>query len=208
MLKWLRGVGNAREPKPRRVAVIDATTVDGRRRLVLIRRDNVEHLMMIGGPSDVLIEPNIIRATGAREPTWPAAPGPARLAGELSDRLTPPEVPLPPARSEMPRIASPLMEPPGVRARMLAPPEEPAPPQQTIHNLEEIKRELEAALRGSPAPQGPPVTDPLTVPPPPTLLVREPKIEPKFEPPKPVAKPKSKPEPPEKPPEPEPQVKD
>ena len=30
--------------------MIDAATVDGRRRLVLIRRDNVEHLLMIGGP--------------------------------------------------------------------------------------------------------------------------------------------------------------
>ena len=36
-----------------RLAVVDATTVDGRRRLVLVRRDNVEHLIMIGGPSDV-----------------------------------------------------------------------------------------------------------------------------------------------------------
>ena len=33
--------------------VIDAVTIDGRRRLVLIRRDNTEHLMMIGGPTDV-----------------------------------------------------------------------------------------------------------------------------------------------------------
>jgi flagellar protein FliO/FliZ len=53
---------------PRRVAVIDAAAVDRRRSVVLIRRDNVEHLLMIGGPTDVLIEPNIIRATGAREP--------------------------------------------------------------------------------------------------------------------------------------------
>ena len=33
-----------------RLAVIDAAAVDGRRRLVLVRRDNVEHLLMIGGP--------------------------------------------------------------------------------------------------------------------------------------------------------------
>jgi len=50
-----------------RLAVIDAAAVDGRRRLVLIRRDNVEHLLMIGGPSDVVIEPNIVRAASARE---------------------------------------------------------------------------------------------------------------------------------------------
>ena len=29
------------------------------RRLVLVRRDNVEHLVLIGGPQDVVIEPGI-----------------------------------------------------------------------------------------------------------------------------------------------------
>src|SRR4051794_6545550 len=38
--------GRGRQP---RLAVIDAANVDGRRRLVLIRRDNVEHLLIIGG---------------------------------------------------------------------------------------------------------------------------------------------------------------
>jgi len=57
---------SARGRQPR-LAVIDAASVDGRRRLVLIRRDNVEHLMMIGGPNDIIIEPNIVRAGSARE---------------------------------------------------------------------------------------------------------------------------------------------
>jgi hypothetical protein len=38
---------------------------DGRRKLVIIRRDNVEHLLMIGGPTDVVVEQNIVRAAGA-----------------------------------------------------------------------------------------------------------------------------------------------
>ena len=62
------GGGAARGRQPR-LAVIDAATVDGRRRLVLIRRDNVEHLLMIGGPTDLVVEPNIVRATGSREVT-------------------------------------------------------------------------------------------------------------------------------------------
>ena len=45
-----------------RLAVIEVAGVDPRRRLVLIRRDNVEHLIMIGGPTDVVVEPNILRA--------------------------------------------------------------------------------------------------------------------------------------------------
>ncbi len=50
-----------------RLAVIDAAAVDGRRRLVLVRRDNVEHLLMIGGPTDIVVEPNILRAMPARD---------------------------------------------------------------------------------------------------------------------------------------------
>ncbi len=51
--------GRARQP---RLGVLDAFAIDARRRLVLIRRDNVEHLIMIGGPNDVLIESEIVRA--------------------------------------------------------------------------------------------------------------------------------------------------
>lgn len=46
-------------PKQRRLGVIESTSVDGRRRLLLVRRDNVEHLIMTGGPVDVLIETGI-----------------------------------------------------------------------------------------------------------------------------------------------------
>jgi hypothetical protein len=60
-------IGNAARGRQPRLAVIDAATVDGRRRLVLIRRDNIEHLLMIGGPTDLVVEPNIVRAAPARE---------------------------------------------------------------------------------------------------------------------------------------------
>jgi len=50
-----------------RLAVIDAAAVDGRRRLVLVRRDNIEHLLMIGGPTDIVVESNIVRAMPVRE---------------------------------------------------------------------------------------------------------------------------------------------
>jgi flagellar protein FliO/FliZ len=68
-----------------RLAVIDAAAVDGRRRLVLVRRDNVEHLLMIGGPSDIVIEPNIVRAMPGRDQM---APRPA-VAGEAPPRIAP-----------------------------------------------------------------------------------------------------------------------
>lgn len=47
-------------PKPeRRLAVVEQSTLDGRRKLVLIRRDDVEHLIMTGGPVDVVVETGI-----------------------------------------------------------------------------------------------------------------------------------------------------
>src|SRR5262245_37354447 len=68
--------GAATRGRQPRLAVIDAATVDGRRRLVLIRRDNVEHLLIIGGPTDVVVEQNIVRAVGAQRDV-PAARQPA-----------------------------------------------------------------------------------------------------------------------------------
>src|SRR5579862_7274947 len=58
-----------------RLAVIDYASVDGRRRLILVRRDNVEHLVMIGGPTDVVVESNIVRAAPApRDVAMPRGP--------------------------------------------------------------------------------------------------------------------------------------
>ena len=45
-------------PEPR-LAVMEQANVDGRRKLLLLRRDNVEHLIMTGGPVDVVIETGI-----------------------------------------------------------------------------------------------------------------------------------------------------
>jgi hypothetical protein len=68
----LGGAGTrGRQP---RLAVIDHASVDARRRLILVRRDNVEHLLMIGGPTDVVVEANIVRAAPAtREASRPPA---------------------------------------------------------------------------------------------------------------------------------------
>src|SRR5215475_7698020 len=45
-------------PEPR-LSISEQTTVDSRRKLVLVRRDDVEHLIMTGGPVDVVIETGI-----------------------------------------------------------------------------------------------------------------------------------------------------
>lgn len=117
----LGGAGTrGRQP---RLAVIDAAPVDGRRRLVLIRRDNVEHLLMIGGPTDVVVEQNIVRAAGrdaAREPGRAAA---TDLNGRQGDTwpLQPTNEPTPvaPARAfRANAIEEPWLAPePGARPR-------------------------------------------------------------------------------------------
>ena len=50
-----------------RLAVMDATAVDSHRRLVLVRRDDIEHLLLIGGPTDVVVERDI-RLSASRRP--------------------------------------------------------------------------------------------------------------------------------------------
>jgi flagellar protein FliO/FliZ len=48
--------GFARE---KRLGVVESATVDAKRRLVLVRRDDVEHLVIIGGPVDIVVETGI-----------------------------------------------------------------------------------------------------------------------------------------------------
>jgi flagellar protein FliO/FliZ len=81
------GAGAARGRQPR-LALIDSASVDGRRRLVLVRRDNVEHLLMIGGPADLLIEQNIVRAVPvapAREPSAAESSGLSQVRAKAAE---------------------------------------------------------------------------------------------------------------------------
>ena len=55
------GWGGMRTPRSaqKRLAVTAAIALDGRRRLVLVRRDDVEHLILVGGPADLVVESGI-----------------------------------------------------------------------------------------------------------------------------------------------------
>jgi len=59
VLKFFMNTGTALRPQGRRVQVIEQVQVDAKRKLLVIRRDNVEHLVMTGGPQDVVIETGI-----------------------------------------------------------------------------------------------------------------------------------------------------
>ncbi|NBN63547.1 flagellar biosynthetic protein FliO [Pannonibacter tanglangensis] len=64
VLRQLTGnrIATGRNRQPR-IAVMDAMHIDTRRRLLLVRRDNVEHLILVGGPTDVVVEQAIVRGT-------------------------------------------------------------------------------------------------------------------------------------------------
>jgi flagellar protein FliO/FliZ len=77
VLKLFTGAGTrmVARGKNRRLAVIDQVQVDSRRQLIIVRRDNVEHLILTGGPQDLLVEsgitppePQIVRRPAARPP--------------------------------------------------------------------------------------------------------------------------------------------
>ena len=49
----------AHKAREKRLGVVETATVDAKRKLYLIRRDDVEHLVIIGGPVDVVVETGI-----------------------------------------------------------------------------------------------------------------------------------------------------
>ncbi|MFY9655734.1 MAG: hypothetical protein WAK01_03980, partial [Methylocystis sp.] len=127
--------------RPKRLDIVDAFDLDRERQLVIVRRDNVEHLLLIGGPSDVLIEGSIERPAGAQvetkpegrearptapgvTPSWPSPPQPDEEAEEtpVAAREPAPRIPSPPPgpREAQPAVAE------GLRRRFPEP-ARPAP---------------------------------------------------------------------------------
>jgi flagellar protein FliO/FliZ len=142
--------GGARNRQPR-LAVLDSAIVDARRRLVLIRRDNVEHLILIGGPTDVVVEENIVRAqsAAAAAPMQRQAPmrAPIELEPDYDPTLVPYDEPLydepvrqaaPPAPRPMPQRQAPRQ--PAERSA-------PRPAPATRQDYDDVTKRLEAALR-------------------------------------------------------------
>ncbi|WP_377838757.1 hypothetical protein [Bosea sp. UC22_33] len=88
----LRGQAGGRQRQPR-LGVVDTYDLDRQRQLVLIRRDNIEHLLMIGGASDVVVETNILRSgSRAATPTYADATGVDRPLPPF-ETLVPPSEP-------------------------------------------------------------------------------------------------------------------
>jgi flagellar protein FliO/FliZ len=61
------------QSRDKRLVVVDKAMVDAKRQVVIIRRDNVEHVIMTGGPQDLVIESGIPVAE-PQEPVQRRAP--------------------------------------------------------------------------------------------------------------------------------------
>lgn len=112
----LRGQAGGRQRQPR-LGVVDSYDLDRQRQLVLIRRDNIEHLVMIGGASDVVVETNIMRSGGrAVAPNYSEAALPDRPLPPFETLVPPAEPPArpgdeprrTPAAAEAPDVLPPL----------------------------------------------------------------------------------------------------
>jgi flagellar protein FliO/FliZ len=99
LLKLISSVsGNAVRGRNRRLAVVDTLALDQKRQLLIVRRDNVEHLILTGGPQDVVVETGIPVAEVAPAP--PARRGLPSLSAKKSSAPVseaPPETDVPPA---------------------------------------------------------------------------------------------------------------
>ena len=77
--RMVPGLRNVNAGPVRRTGVVEVVSLDARRRLVLVRRDDVEHLLVLGPNSETVVEAGI-RADAPRRPETPG-----------SDAMTPPE---------------------------------------------------------------------------------------------------------------------
>lgn len=108
-----KGQGGGRTRQPR-LGVVDVYDLDRQRQLILVRRDNVEHLVMIGGASDVVVETNIVRSGGRVAAPLPSEGLAERpLAFEPESRSQPvedirPVPPMPAPPSPVPAPAVPV----------------------------------------------------------------------------------------------------
>jgi flagellar protein FliO/FliZ len=155
------GASSSRGRQPR-LAVIDAAAVDGRRRLILIRRDNVEHLLMIGGPSDVVVEANIVRAaapardgTGQRPEALPrAVPMNDGNMWPLQPEPAPAPVPAP-RQPRAPAVEDSMQwQEPEPMVPMVPPPRRPEPrPEMRPEPRAEMRPEPRPEMRPEPRPE-------------------------------------------------------
>jgi len=189
----MNGQDRSRARQPR-LGVVDIYDLDRQRQLVLLRRDNVEHLLLIGGLNDVVIETNIVRVAGARipapeqgaerfepafEPTRPQVETPARpsietqLAAQLgtfmrrpSDETTDEAPPVVPPEAARPEPVFRTAIQSAAAPAAEEPRPEPAPSVRPEPRPSYMPPMFQSRPTPMPAPAAPPISTPPMPPPP------------------------------------------
>ena len=122
----LAGRVAVRPGRRRRTLVVEATALDAKRRLVLVRRDDVEHLILLGPASDLVVEQCIaVPAAELAEASGSGQSGgkPRDFSTELKARLgfaQPAEKPAPTASAPSASTPPPLPPSPPAKAPLPA----------------------------------------------------------------------------------------
>jgi flagellar protein FliO/FliZ len=120
-----------------RLTIVEQIALDQRRRLLLVKRDGVEHLILVGGGNDLVVEPTIIRGVpvgSLGRGTRPAAPSSPTAAEEAEHPAV-----------DTPAVATPafvpVVEPSTATTR-------PAPAQRPVPNVEPIRPAFPSHVAG------------------------------------------------------------
>jgi flagellar biogenesis protein FliO len=112
LLKLLfNATSNVSRGRNRRLSVVEALAIDQKRQLLIVRRDNVEHLILVGGPQDVVLEAGIaVEEAPAAQSTRRPVPMVARRPAPQPKVATPAPAPAavavaPPAPAPTPVVA-------------------------------------------------------------------------------------------------------
>ena len=152
-----------------RLGIVDVYELDRQRQLILLRRDNVEHLLLVGGPNDVVIERNISRGnhlrlandgTGRDEEDEPAPTFAEPALAPPPEPIFPPREPAPALRTSIvPDLKAerrPVSEPSLAEPESVEPPSvEPKPPAPFFLSPPVLRPDRDAASSPQPSAEPP-----------------------------------------------------
>ena len=152
-----------------RIEILETKIIDAERKFVLVRCDDVEHLVMVGGPADVVVENDVrkVRGPGAapakipgfeterRAPALTPPPAPARTFDPVAAVPKAPETrrPSPDTRQTSAAARAPAVQPPLARSGGRSPEPHPVAPTEVTQNRAAPQRSMDSnAGRREPTP--------------------------------------------------------
>lgn len=136
-----------------RIAVLETREIDEQRKLVLVRCDDVEHLIVIGGPADLVVESDVKKARPQTPGQRASTAHPLQPAPTASSTTSPPRVPAATGASLDAAIAAIVPKGADTTRASSRPTAEPRPPLQSRTGLSTVAPR--ATPRSAEAPSAP-----------------------------------------------------